>query len=182
MVGHARLHVRPPAPTPRRRARHAALSACPTVRRGAERLPDRPRRRSGNHDFIIHSAHDAPLPAGCPAGSWRSPMVEQQQLKRSLSLGFAAVGGDGRMRACGDDAATPIVPDGRMKVELGALEWRPDGMNHGRPAYQAHPAPAPVPEASGAAARQSVVPPALYILAGVAVGVACTVAVLRRAR
>ena len=107
----------------------------------------------------------------------RSPHFENTQLRRKLSLGFRAegTGAERQLRACGEDAATCIIPDGVSKVDLSAVVFREDGMHHGKPCFRAAPAP---PAAAAAAPRwtawlaRPVVQAGLCIALGVAVGVA----------
>mmetsp|Transcript_29947 Transcript_29947/g.77543 ORF Transcript_29947/g.77543 Transcript_29947/m.77543 type:complete len:188 (+) Transcript_29947:101-664(+) len=148
----------------------------------------------GNNDFFLHHRGDPQTPADAPLGSWRSPFVEEQQIKRQLEIGFQSIeGSDGNLRVCGADASTPFIPDGVCRVRLGNMEFRPDGMNHGKPAYQAYEvsqgiAIAPAGGGVSKDARQAATTqswsashhPAVYIAAGVIVGIACTVAIMRR--
>ena len=107
----------------------------------------------------------------------RSPHFENTQLRRKLTLGFRAegAGAERQLRACGEDAATCIIPDGVSKVDLSAVVFREDGMHHGKPCFRAAPAP---PAAAAVAPRwtvwlaRPVVQAGLCIALGVAVGVA----------
>lgn len=139
----------------------------------------------GNNDFFVHCASDAPTPAAAAVGSWRSPNVEQQQLKRKLELGFEGIPDtDGDLVACGADAATPFIPDGVCRIQLSKMEWRQDGLNHGKPAYQAYErrVPADVPsdarQPDGSPASDQLHPAALIAI-GIAIGIVAT-AVMRR--
>ena len=91
-------------------------------------------------EFFLHARGDAvSTPVHAPVGAWRSPMVEQQQLKRNLSVGFEAIsdGAEGVLGACGADAATPFIPDGICRVRLSTMRFHPEGLNHGKTAYLA---------------------------------------------
>ena len=141
----------------------------------------------GNGEFILTTGDAVATPADVPLGGWRSPMVEEQQLKRRLELGFAVIeGSDGTLRTVGADAETPFIPDGVCRIKLGSYEWRPDGMNHTKPAYQAQEKRA-APPSEPAAPEKAVAPqspppqppihPAIYVVIGVAAGIACTLAI-----
>ena len=150
----------------------------------------------GNTDFFLHHRGAPDTPADAPLGSWRSHFVEEQQLKRQLELGFEAVkGADGVLCTRGADAGFTFVPDGVCKIKLGGYEWRPDGMNHGRPAYQAFESSAAEAAAVPVAPQLVATPvkidspttlaglhPAIYVAMGVAAGIACTVALMRASR
>ena len=71
----------------------------------------------------------------CAVGAWRSPNVEQLQLKRQIKIGF--VNGPDGIIATGEDADTPFIPDQICKVTFSRMVWKECGMNHGRPCYEA---------------------------------------------
>jgi hypothetical protein len=138
----------------------------------------------GNNEYFMHQRSAAPTPSDAPVGSWRSPFVEEQQFKRMLEIGFKVVEGtDGFLQAYGGDAATPFIPDQICKVNLSLWEFRPAGVNHGKPAYQAYerpaPAPSPAREHETKKAPQERVHPAAYVVVGVALGLLAA-RVLRR--
>ena len=108
----------------------------------------------------------------------RSPHFENTQLRRKLTLGFRAegAGAERQLCACGDDAATFIIPDGVSKVDLSAVVFREDGMHHGKPCFRAAPAPPAVvaaPHWTVWLARPAV-NAGLCIALGFAVGVAAS--------
>ena len=108
----------------------------------------------------------------------RSPHFENTQLRRKLTLGFRAegAGAERQLCACGDDAATFIIPDGVSKVDLSTVVFREDGMHHGKPCFRAAPAPPAVvaaPHWTVWLARPAV-NAGLCIALGFAVGVAAS--------
>jgi hypothetical protein len=106
------------------------------------------------------------------------------QLKRKLQLGFERVGGT-NLRVVGSDMETAISPDGTLRFDFSRLEWREDGMNHGRPAFLAFERPVESREKKAAeqgvmpAASTPSLPPWAYAAIGMALGVGCTVAIMR---
>ena len=135
----------------------------------------------GNNEFILHEHSAATTPADAPVGSWRSPMVEEQQLKRQLQIGFkVAEGTDGVLHIVGPDAETPFMPDGVCKFVLGKMEFRPDGLNHGKISYQAFERKVPPAEPMARSGPPAWQPAVAYIAIGLAVGVSCTLALSRR--
>lgn len=143
----------------------------------------------GNNDYILraHDSAGASAPSDVAIGGWRSPIIEQG-LRRSLNLGFRD-GGGGRLLATGSDVAVPLVPDGACRIDLSKLAWVPDGMNHGRPAFQAQALP---PSASAAwttgtegdgqaeGGRGAALRPAVAAALGVLAGAAIAAFVMRR--
>jgi len=135
----------------------------------------------GNNEFLLQCMSDVDHPTAAPAGSWRSPNVEELQLKRRLSLGFEAVAGEtGCIRACGADAATPFVPDQTVTVDLSQWIFRPEGLNHGRVAFLAAEKPADMAPPTDAKPHGSgwggiISKEAAYGFIGVLAGVTCTV-------
>lgn len=135
----------------------------------------------GNNDFFLQNTTDAPTPTECPPNSWRSPNVEMLQLKRPLKYGFEARA-DGSLVVVGSDAGLTILPDNLCKVDFSQMVWREEGWNHGRPMYQAYPAPksAPVassPSAEGEPAAMWSARPELLVALGALCGVAAVLAV-----
>merc|ERR1719217_667724 len=66
---------------------------------------------TGNNDFFLQcSEASAATPSACTVGAWRSPNVEQIQLKRKLELGFVHDAAAGGLVATGADAATAMTP------------------------------------------------------------------------
>ena len=86
----------------------------------------------GNGEYFLTCGTQAATPDKCERGAWRSPNVEQLQLKRSLDLAFAPDAAAGGLVAAGDDAATPIVPDNIVKVNFSKLPPN-NGMSHPTP-------------------------------------------------
>ena len=136
----------------------------------------------GNNDFFFSSNEDAPTPVDCKLGSWRSPNVEQIQLKRKLEIGFSK-SENGSLVAIGGDAGTAIIPDGACKVDLSKMEFVEQGLNHGRPCYIAkertRPAATskPVAETSDGASNSTHTYATLAL--GIAVGMLAMLAVQR---
>ena len=148
----------------------------------ASSAPSVLRVHSGNNEFLLQCMSDVDHPTAAPAGSWRSPNVEELQLKRRLSLGFEAVAGEtGCIRACGADAATPFVPDQTVTVDLSQWIFRPEGLNHGRVAFLAAEKPADMAPPSDAKPHNSgwfggiISKEVAYGFVGVLAGVTCTV-------
>ena len=137
----------------------------------------------GNGEYFLTCGTQAATPDKCERGAWRSPNVEQLQLKRSLDLAFAPDAAAGGLVAAGDDAATPIVPDNIVKVNFSKIVWREDGLHHGRPCYIAAERPvAESPSSSAESASALARHPELAVAIGVAVGVAVVLAAQRLAR
>ena len=128
----------------------------------------------GNNEFYYQSAHAAPVPSECQLGSWRSPNVEQLQLKRQLNLGFTRSPDGSGLVATGADAALAIIPDHIVKVDLSKFLWREAGLNHGRPMYEAceRPTEAPIVVREDRLPARSL----LLVGAGVAIGLLAAVA------
>jgi len=115
-------------------------------------------------------------------GDWRSPNVEQLQLKRNLHLGFAYDEAAGGLVATGDDAALAMIPDQITKITFSKLVFKESGINHGRVCYEAFERPEPPPVAAAAhGLRAWLSNPAVAAGAGVAIGMLALLA-LQRAR
>ena len=133
----------------------------------------------GNNEYVLHNQCDPATvsPAALEVGTWRSPNVEQMQLKRSLALGFKD-DETGCLRVCGSDATTVLSPDGRMQVDLSKLRFMPVSMNHGKTAYEAQLEEAPAAAAAAAVASAPAgTSAALHVAAGVLLGVVATAGV-----
>ena len=112
----------------------------------------------GNQEFILHGPRDTKHPADLAVGEWRSPLVEQQQLKRSLGLGFTQQSGSEALHAEGpasqpepchryyarsltrphlpQDAETNIIPDNASIYIFANYVWIPDGLHHCKPKFK----------------------------------------------
>ena len=112
----------------------------------------------GNEEFILHGPRDTKHPADLAVGEWRSPLVEQQQLKRSLGLGFTQQSGSEALHAEGpasqpepchryyarsltrphlpQDAETNIIPDNASIYIFANYVWIPDGLHHCKPKFK----------------------------------------------
>ena len=135
----------------------------------------------GNHEFFLQASDDKALtPDAVAIGNWRSPNVEQLQLKRQLLLGFKVKDGD--LVSAGADAATPICPDNIIRLKLSSMAWKQDGINHGRPCYSAYDV-APEEEKPKAATPESgtstPLPPFVVLSIGLAVGALAVLAAQR---
>ena len=136
----------------------------------------------GNNDFFLSC--QTPLNAASPCdgavGAWRSPNVEQLQLKRKIEIGFVKKGD--AIVAVGADAGTPIVPDNIVKVDFSKMEWREQGMNHGKPCFVAKECAAPPsPQKAAAGGDDRARSNTLMLVMGVAIGVLAVLAVQRAA-
>ena len=80
-------------------------------------------------------------PVDCAQGTWRSPNVEQLQLKRRLDIAFVFNERAGGLVATGEDADTPFVPDQMCKIVLSKIVWKDAGINHGKTCYEAFERP-----------------------------------------
>ena len=136
----------------------------------------------GNHDYLISSHESADTPDKCSLGSWRSPNVEQLQLKRQLQIGFKASTANGGLTAVGQDANTPICPDHQLRIDFSKMEWRQEGLNHGKPCYVAYDLPQEAPAAKGQAKSDNsplLQQPAVVLAVGIAAGALAMLAVQR---
>ena len=122
------------------------------------------------------AAATAASPADCSRGSWRSPNVEQIQLKRRLDLQFVAT--DGGLIVTGDDASTAIIPDQSCRVVFDKILWVEDGMHHGKPCYKGVDRPEPKPAANTTASGNDK-STMLVLVCGVAIGVGVVLAAQR---
>ena len=126
----------------------------------------------GNHEYFLQASSDEALtPSDVKVGNWRSPNVEQLQLKKQLQLGFKLKDGD--LVCVGADAATYICPDNIIRFKFSGMAWTQDGLNHGRPCYSAYDV-TPEEEKLKAAAKDSAasapLPPLVVLSIGLAVG------------
>ena len=134
----------------------------------------------GNNDYFLScsegAAATAASPADCSRGSWRSPNVEQIQLKRRLDLQFVAT--DGGLVVTGDDASTAIIPDQSCRVVFDKILWVEDGMHHGKPCYKGvdRTEPTPVANTTASGSDKSTM---LVLVCGVAIGVGVVLAAQR---
>lgn len=130
--------------------------------------------------FVTCAAPDAatPTPPDCPVGNWRSPNVEQLQLKRQIKLGFEYSARAGGLVAVGEDADTAIIPDNMCKVRFSRIVWKESGMNHGRPCFEAEECPA---EPEQPTAEQASLPMQTVgaIALGITIGVAAVLVAQR---
>jgi hypothetical protein len=61
----------------------------------------------------------------------------ESELHRPLHVGFVKSRRAESLSAAGTDAATPLRPDGHTTYDFSRYIFEPDGLHHGKPAFQA---------------------------------------------